>query len=125
MNNRTCPLCRGEGRLNGDYGVYAVPAKKSFLEQLEGILPKDWGSWFTLTIFILCITGLLYSLITAPPRPETKSPERQCAEACGIGRFKSFTYPSTYWEEPDGSKYGKHHPPEPQRCECILPGETP
>lgn len=122
---KTCPVCHGEGKIDATSTIAVVPARKPFLEQLEGILPREWGYALTLIILILCVTGLAYAYISAPPAPAAKSPELQCVEACGAGRFKAFTYPLTYWSEPDGSKYGKIHAPTPQKCECVLPGETP
>lgn len=122
---KTCPVCHGEGKIDATSTIAVVPARKPFLEQLGEILPNEWGFWSGVIVLILCITGLVYAGITAPPEPAAKAPELQCAEACGAGKFKAFTYPVGRWDEPDGSKYGKIHAPTPQKCECVLPGETP
>lgn len=119
---KNCPVCRGEGKLGDDVGIAAVSARKPFISQLAELIPSDLMSYGFGIVIVAALAWLLHAWIVLPakPVPVTDSPELQCAKACGDKpRFKAYTYPANAWTEPDGSKWGKSHPPTPAKCECI------
>lgn len=121
---KNCPLCHGEGKLADDVGIAAVPARKPFISQLAELIPDDLMQYCFGLAIVGALTFVIHSWIAAPPKPAEETQELQCAKACGGGpRFKSFTYPTREWIEPDSTKWGKSHPPIPAKCECIIAEE--
>lgn len=126
---KNCPVCHGEGKLADDLGIAVVTARKPFISQLAELIPSDLMSYTTAMFVVAALAWILHSWIVMPPtpKPAEETPEMQCSKACGGGtRFKAYTYPAKEWSEPDGSKWGKTHPPVPARCDCVtLPEVTP
>lgn len=125
---KNCPVCHGEGKLSDDVGIAVVTARKPFISQLAELIPGDLMQYTFAMFFVAACAGVLYTWIVAPPappKPAGDTPEMQCSKACGGGtRFKAYTYPTEAWNEPDGSKWGKHHPPVPAKCDCVTTPEV-
>lgn len=116
---RSCPVCRGEGKIDDDAVVGVLPRHPPFLKQLAEVIPNDIMSYIFGIVCVLSIAGLIYTGISGP-KAVAETPELQCSKACGGGpRFKAYTYETPYWTEADGSKFGKHHDAIPARCECA------
>jgi len=122
---RSCPVCRGEGKIEDDAVVGVLPHHPPFLKQVADLIPADVMSYTFAMVCVLALAGLIYTGISGP-KTAAETPELQCSKACGGGpRFKAYTYETPYWTEPDGTKYGKHHPSVPGRCECMTPDTEP